>query len=84
VVLQEQSELPASVKDRTTLMYPAARNLAGKAKKDGATTVFFLTWGHRDGWPEDGLASYADMQAQLNTGYEQIANELDVPLAPVA
>jgi hypothetical protein len=83
VVLQEQSELPASVKDRTTLMYPAARNLAGKAKKDGATTVFFLTWGHRDGWPEDGLASYADMQAQLNTGYEQIANELDVPLAPV-
>jgi hypothetical protein len=83
VVLQEQSEIPASEQARTAQMYPAARQLVSQIRKSNATPIFFLTWAHRDGWPENGLNSYADMQLQINYGYLGIAQELDVPIAPV-
>jgi hypothetical protein len=42
-----------------------------------------LAWAHRDGWPEEGMQTYDAMQAQINAGYLGIAQELNVPIAPV-
>lgn len=83
VVLQEQSQIPAVPRLRTAAMYPAARTLARAATAAGATPIFLLTWGHRDGWPEQGMAGYQQMQNQLNQGYQGIAHELGAPIAPV-
>jgi hypothetical protein len=83
VVLQEQSQIPSAARSRAFEMYPSARSLVQRVRNAGATPVFFVTWGHRDGWPENGLADYASMQAQLDAGYRGIADELRVAAAPV-
>ena len=83
VVLQEQSQIPSVEVIRTKDMYPAARTLVGQIRAEGATPIFFLTWGHRQGWPDNGLGSYEDMQLQLNRGYLMIAQELNVSVVPV-
>lgn len=83
VVLQEQSQIPAVAPARTQAMYPAARELGQKIKDIGATPIFFVTWAHRDGWPENGMTNYKSMQAQINYGYAEIAQELNAPMAPV-
>ena len=83
VVLQEQSEIPAVEQVRAQEMYPAGRALVQKIRQTGAQPVFFLTWAHRDGWPEKNLPDYESMQLQINQGYMAIANELFVPVAPV-
>jgi len=83
VVLQEQSEIPAIEQSRTESMYPAARLLIRQVEGVGATPLFFLTWAHRDGWPENGLPDYESMQVQLDQGYLEIAQELNVGIAPV-
>jgi hypothetical protein len=64
-------------------MYPAARKLVQKITDKGATPIFFVTWAHRDGWPENGMTDYQSMQSQINYGYVTIAQELTVPIAPV-
>ena len=83
VVLQEQSEIPSVAQARTQTMYPAARKLVQKIKDSGATPIFFVTWAHRDGWPENGMTNYVSMQAQINYGYVEIAQELNAPIAPI-
>jgi hypothetical protein len=83
VVLQEQSEVPASEQARTQGMYPAGRSLVRQIEEGGATPIFFLTWAHRDGWPEGGLPGYDAMQSRINDGYLRIAQELGVSVAPV-
>jgi hypothetical protein len=83
VVLQEQSEIPAIQHSRTAIMYPAARVLAGQIEGTSATPIFFLTWAHRNGWPDYGFLDYQTMQFQIDIGYLGIAQELSVPLAPV-
>jgi hypothetical protein len=83
VVLQEQSQIPSIAQFRTGSMYPAARQLAGLAKQAGSAPLFFLTWAHRAGWPENGLADYESMQNQIGYGYLAIARELQAPVVPV-
>jgi hypothetical protein len=83
VALQEQSQIPSVQPIRNQEMYPAARQLVQKIKDIGATPVFFITWAHRNGMPENGMNNYEDMQTQINTGYMSIAQELKVPVAPV-
>ena len=83
VVLQEQSEIPAVESDRSREMYPAAAALVQKIRQTGAQPIFFLTWAHRDGWPENNLPDYESMQLQINQGYMTIANQLITPVAPV-
>lgn len=83
VVLQEQSQIPSVELSRSTQMYPAARQLAGKIRAAGATPIFFLTWAHQGGWPENGMPSYESMQGQIDSGYLSIAQELNAPVAPV-
>jgi hypothetical protein len=82
VVLQEQSETPATAAGRDE-MYAAARTLAGKAQAVGAVPLLFMTWAHEDGLPASGLPTYEAMQQQIDAGYLGIANELKVPVAPV-
>ena len=83
VVLQEQSQIPASPADRIQTMYPAVRQLVGQIRALKAQPILFMTWGHRDGWPEAGLPDYNAMQSQLSAGYLGVARELSVPVAPV-
>jgi hypothetical protein len=83
VVLQEQSQIPALEQTRSQEMYPAARALVQKIRQAGAQPIFFLTWAHRDGWPENNLPDYESMQLQINQGYMTIANELKTLVAPV-
>ena len=83
VVLQEQSELPASEQLRVSRMYPAARTLVKKIKEVGADPILFITWAHRDGWPDNGMPSYENMQSAINIGYTTIGHELDLRMAPV-
>ncbi len=83
IVLQEQSQIPASETARKTRMFPAVRALVGKIKTADATPMLFVTWGHRAGWPENGLRNYESMQLQIDQGYMEIGQELKAPLAPV-
>lgn len=83
VVLQEQSQIPSVAQFRTQTMYPAARKLVNQVRAVGSTPVFFDTWAHRGGWPENGMQTYQSMQAQIDTGYAGIAAELNVPVVPV-
>jgi len=83
VVLQDQSQIPADASDRTRDVYPAVRQLVSEIQAAGAKPLLFLTWGHQDGWPQDGLPTYAAMQDQLTAGYMGIATELHIPVAPV-
>jgi hypothetical protein len=83
VVLQEQSQIPASEQARVQQMYPAARLLVRRIEDAGARPIFFMTWAHRDGWPENGLPDYESMQVAIDDGYLGIARELGVPVAPV-
>lgn len=83
IVLQEQSQIPASQNLRTEKMYPAARELVQQIRADGATPIFFQTSANSDGWPENGLPGYENMQLEIIQGYAEIASELNVPIAPV-
>jgi hypothetical protein len=81
VVLQEQSAIPSIADRRSQEMYPAVRLLHERIEDSGADTILFMTWAHRDGLP--GVGDCADMQAQLEAGYVDIATELDAMVAPV-
>ena len=83
VILQEQSQIPSVEQARRVGMYPAASSLVQSIVKVGARPIFFLTWAHLDGWPENGMPTYEDMQARINQGYLEVAGELNVPVAPV-
>ena len=83
VILQEQSLIPAIEPSRTLSMVPALRTLVGKVQAAGAQPVLFMTWGYRDGKPEQGLQNYSEMQAQLYYGYMSIAEELHIPVVQV-
>jgi hypothetical protein len=83
VILQEQGGIPAVEEDRNTHMYPAIRLLEDGISKGGAVTVLFMTWGRRDGLPAAGLPGFAAMQAQVHSGYLEIADELGLMVAPV-
>lgn len=83
VVLQEQSQFPASQQARVQQMYPAVRVLVRKIRGAGAMPILFVTWAHRDGWPENGMQTYESMQYQIDNGYLGISQELNLPEAPV-
>lgn len=83
VVLQEQSQLPSNASLRPSTMYPPARELVRQIRSIGATPVFFQTSGNRNGWPENGLPGYENMQLEIIQGYSEIAQELQVPVAPL-
>ena len=83
VVLQEQSMAPASEQVRSTQMVPAVRTLVKKVKEAGAVPILFITWAHRDGWPDNGMSSYESMQTGINDGCQAVGQELNLRMAPV-
>ncbi len=83
VVLQEQSQIPASERLRETRMYPAARQLVDMVRSAGAQPMFFLTWARRYGLAAEGLVDYASMQSAVDEGYLVIARDLRVAVAPI-
>ena len=83
VVLQEQSQIPSLAADRISMMYPAATRLVAMVRQHGAAPLFYLTFAHQAGWPEEGLPDYSSMQAAIDAGYIGIADQLGVPVAPV-
>jgi hypothetical protein len=83
VVLQEQSEVPSVEGSRAEYMRPAAAALINQIEDIGARPVLFMTWAHRNGYPQSGMPDYAAMQAQINYGYLGISQQMKVPVAPV-
>ncbi len=71
VVLQEQSNRPITYPKG---MMEAAQRFDDAIKKQGANTIFFLTWARR-GMPEQQLT--------LNAAYEKVAAQLGAQIAPV-
>ena len=65
------------------MMYPAATRLVAMVRQHGAAPLFYLTFAHQAGWPEEGLPDYSSMQAAIDAGYIGIADQLGVPVAPV-
>jgi hypothetical protein len=83
VVLQEKSDIPAIPLARDESMFPSIRQLNNLVEEQGGETILFLTWGYRDGLPEAGLRDYKAMQAEVAASYQNIADELNVRVAPV-
>jgi hypothetical protein len=83
VILQEQSQLPAFPDQRREKMYPAIRLLDKKIRESGAKSVLFMTWARKGGLPEHGFLDHFALQDEIGSGYLEIANELDVIVAPV-
>jgi hypothetical protein len=83
VVLQEQSQIPSVEELRQTQMYPGARRLISSIRNQGARPLFYLTWGRRDGWPENGMPTFATMQSAIDDGYLAIAADQRAAIAPV-
>ncbi len=83
VVLQEQSVIPSNVVEREQSMYPAIRKLNTEIENVGSDTILFLTWAKREGMPQSGFNSYGEMQREITNGYLEIANEVNVIVAPV-
>jgi hypothetical protein len=82
VVLQEQSDTPAYPSAAQYYMFPAARTLVNEIQARGAKPLLFMTWGHRDGEPDSGMA-YDAMQKAIDGSYLSIGKELAVPTVPV-
>jgi hypothetical protein len=90
VALQEQSVIPTIHYWRYNGMYPAARLLDSLVRRQGAQTVFYMTWG----WKYGGQHSYKDstspdfpdyleMQDSVRFAYQEIAAELGATMSPV-
>ncbi len=82
VVLQDQSQTPAIFPDRFAEAAEALDKIIDKA---GAKTVFYMTWGRRDGDKQNAkrFPTYATMQDALSESYSRAARIADAELAPV-
>lgn len=83
VVLQEQSQIPASPELVASDVLPAATRLAAHARRVGAAPLLLQTWARRDGWPENGISTYAQMQTAVSDGYAEVASAVKADVAPV-
>lgn len=81
VVLQEQSIVPTMIDERTQHMYPSIRAFNQLLTKQGAQPILFMTWGRRNAVNQ--FANYTEMQTNVSEAYMGIANQLNMPVAPV-
>ncbi len=82
VVLQEQSEIPATAAGRSQ-MQVALLSLARLIRSTGATPILFETWAHRDGLPSAGLRDFTAMQTALADGYREAGTRAGIAVVPV-
>jgi len=90
IVLQEQSQIPTIPYYRYNSMYPSARILDSLIRKDGASTVFFMTWGREYGGQQclDTSCSpvfrdFFQMEDSLKSAYTELSAMLNSVLASV-
>lgn len=91
VVLQEQSQRPSFSDSQVEQeVFPPARLLDQliHRKQPAARTVFFETWGRRDGDASNckevpAICSYVGMQWRLSKNYAELARRNSALLAPV-
>ena len=81
VILQEQSQIPAALELRDTVMAPAVATLVAMIRADGAVPYLLETWAHRDGWPERGLDRTA-MQAAIDATEETVGGSQAIVVVP--
>jgi hypothetical protein len=88
VVLQEQSQRPAfSAAQVETQVVPAALSLDALIRAAGARTVFYETWGRRDGDQDNcrsvpDICTYEGMQRRLDETYRDLAKRTAGLLSP--
>ena len=91
VVLQEQSQMPVIEYWRYNSTYPSAFKLDSmiKASAPAATTVFYMTWGRRNGGQQcvtgycsPDFISFFHMQDSLKSSYSLISYLLNARLSP--
>ena len=82
VILQEDMYLLAKEAERQEYSFPAMRALHALIEEGGAETLLFATWVNPqpiyDGRFEDYLAD----QEALSEAYQEIGEEIDVPVIP--
>ena len=82
VVLQDQSQTPAVFPEKFA---DAAEALDEIIDESGAMTVFYMTWGRRDGDKENKqrFPDYESMQKALTTSYAKAGKKADARVARV-
>ena len=82
IVLQDQSQTPAVFPKK---FEAAARKLDDLIDSVGAKTVFYQTWGRRDGDKanQDRFPTYDSIQNALSENYRNVAKKCEGLLAPV-
>jgi hypothetical protein len=85
VVLQEQSQLPSLPGKFAESFFDAAAVLDKEVRASGAQTVFFMTWGRRNGDRHNREINpdFETMQQRLSASYRSVAERHDAVLAPV-
>jgi hypothetical protein len=82
IVLQDQSQTPAVLED---IFFDGAEELDDLIDETKAQTVFYQTWGRRDGDKHNpgSCPNYKSMQKLLTKNYRKAARKCDALLAPV-
>lgn len=82
VVLQDQSQTPAIFPD---MFQDTAKEIDKIIDDAGAKTVFYETWGRRDGDKQNAhlFPTYEAMQEALSDSYKKAARRCSAELAPV-
>ena len=85
VVLQDQSQAPSLPGRFTKGFHESSAQLDGRIRAAGAKTVFFMTWGRRDGDKQNKNINptFEKMQANLSRSYRDAATKLKAKLVLV-
>jgi hypothetical protein len=90
VILQEQSQMPVIEFYRYNSTYPSAIWLDSLIKSYGQSTMFYMTWGRKNGGQQcissycsPVFADFFHMQDSLKSSYTQIADSVNSYLSPV-
>ena len=85
VVLQDQSQVPSLPGRFISGFHESSATLDGRIRAAGAKTVFFMTWGRRDGDKQNKNINptFEKMQANLARSYRDTATKLKAKLVPV-
>jgi hypothetical protein len=85
VVLQDQSQVPSLTANFVKSFMDASATLDAKIRGAKAKTVFFMTWGRRDGDKKNKNLNptFEKMQARLSASYRAAATKLKAQVAPV-
>lgn len=92
VVLQEQSQLPSFPEQQVEVeFYPFARKMDSliKAANSCTKTVFYMTWGRKNGDPSNcaffpPVCTYQGMDSMLQLRYTNVADSNHAWISPVA